>query len=121
MEGSAVPTHCLVNGALQRCHDVVVACLRDDGPLNDHVATALLQLFLNDVETTYFFMHYIAVKPSWPEGQAVAGRWGRVPSGGASMHFVANLNHFGDCGGFDAILRRLRQQVRFVVAVRLAG
>ena len=91
------------------CLQLIVRYLKDvSKPLPTHIKNMWRQAMLGDPKVGWFFQRSGGVLPDSDEGKAVAGEWARVCPGGANMYFVANLNHFGALGGFDAALERIR-------------
>ena len=103
-----VPTH-HVSCRPMPCLQLIVRYLKDvSKPLPTHIKNMWRQAMLGDPKVGWFFQRSGGVLPDSDEGKAVAGEWARVCPGGANMYFVANLNHFGALGGFDAALERIR-------------
>ena len=99
-----------VNQFFQRVLPLIVYHIRQPEPLTPQVTFMWEQLCLGDAAASYFFNRTGTVPPGTPEAEECSGPFSRVPSGKASPHFVANMNKFGELGGYDAILERMRRQ-----------
>ena len=98
-----------VNDSFKKVYEVICWRMKQlDKPVPEPVLAMWNQLMLGDEEAYWFFQCGGGCVPDSDAGRAVSGRWGRVPAGGASRFFVDNINKFGEEGGFDAILARLR-------------
>lgn len=81
--------------------------LKSPEPLPNHIKDMWTQLMLGDPKASYFFARCGGVLPDSDEGKAADGPFAQVCPGGANGCFVANINHFGGLGGFDALLDRV--------------
>ena len=98
-----------VNESFQKVYEVICWRLKQyDKPVPKSVLAMWNQLMLGDDEAYYFFQFGGGCVPDSDEGRAAGGDFGRVPTGGASRFFVANINKFGEEGGFDAVIERLK-------------
>ena len=96
----------------------VVFFLKTEEPLHKTVQQLLLRLFLDDAACNFFFMNYGGCKFQSQRALDVEGDFARIPPSGASAFFVENMNHFGRCGGYDALHRRLLQEVGRGICLR---
>jgi len=82
--------------------------LRRSEPFPLEVQLVMKRIFLCDVNANQFYDAHGITNDGTPEGDAVAGDWGIIPSGHrASKYFVANINALGRSGCFDAIVERV--------------
>jgi hypothetical protein len=93
----------------------VVHCLKSVSPLERKTVQMFERVLLADDSCNYFFCTYGATRPGMPAAEGVDGRFLSLPDGGASRYYVGAVNFFGECGGFDEMIRRLEQRVRSVV------
>ena len=81
-----------------------------DVDLPKEVTQQLLRLYLADADCTFFFnVLSQGLRGDSEEAEKYNGPCGKLPPGGASRFFVQNMNHFHACGGYDAMLQRLRR------------
>ena len=96
----------------QVCQEAVLTQLASSqGPLLPAVLEVLGMLFLKDAPQGSFFMRHGVCTISSSQALEVAGNACCVPPSGASWLFIQNANMFYAGGGFDAILRRLNNNV----------
>jgi len=102
----------VVVGALlvSRVPQYIIQQFRQPAPLTPQVTFMWEQLCLGDAAASYFFNRTGTVTPASRTAEAVRGAFSRVPAGKASPHFVANMNRFGELGGYEAIMQRLERE-----------
>jgi len=100
----------LANGVLCRFHSLCIHYLQMDERMPKQVEEIFRRLFLSDPQCNHFFERFGACLPTTEWATSVKGKYGRIPHGGASRFFVGNMNYFGDNGGFEAVLGRLRRK-----------
>ena len=104
--------HPRVNGFNQKVLELIAWFMRQ---LEEDVPEAILQqlgrLYLADAQCNFFFNRPShGVRGDSAEASKYNGACGKLPPGGASKFFVSNLNHFHECGGYDAMLQRLQRE-----------
>lgn len=76
-------------------------------PLPPEVRLHLRRLFYDDDSCSEFFALHGAILPRDDLAPTCNGPVGRLPTSGASRHFVGILNHFYALGGYEIMLARL--------------
>ena len=102
---------------------VLLAKLKSHSPLTKAMQCVLGHIFLRHAHPESFLMKNGACSP-FSEEALVANQSGdgfKVPLSGASHFFIKNANMFYNEDGFDAVLRRLKEQVCSVEAFFLVG
>ena len=94
---------------------VIVHLLRQPVPVERRVVQLMERVFLTDDSCKWFYKYHGAITAADPDAPAVNGRFLALPAAGASKYYVGVVNHFGELGGFDAIIARLDQRVRVCV------
>ena len=98
-----------VNDSFKKVYEVIAWRLGQyDKPVPKPVLGMWNQLMLGDDEAYWFFQVGGGCAANSEAAEAVNGRFGRVPQGGASRFFVDNINKLGEEGGFDHVLERLK-------------
>ena len=96
-----------INYALQRIIQIAVEYFRECYDLTS-LFSMLIDIF-DDESNFYSTSQYSGYRDRSPEADE-DGPWARAPYLSTSHYFVANLNFFGECGGFAVFLQRIESR-----------